>query len=145
MRLADYIATLVAARQQLQLLHWQTRLYASHKALGHAVDALTENIDKYVEVACGAEGIHPGDLPLAPALAQRCGTISAWESPKEEGRVVADIRRKLAAGRKVSAAAAYIVDEMVGGVSRAEYLLAIEAGFTPARRSSEKSGDRKDQ
>ena len=77
MKLVDYIALLVSARQQLQLMHWQTRSYANHKALGHAVDDLTGQIDKYVEVACGAAGVHPEDLPLAGAISTACSKLSS--------------------------------------------------------------------
>lgn len=133
MKLADYIAALVAARQQLQILHWQTRVHTHHVALGDAVDGLAGKIDQFVEVACGAAGVHPGSLDLASAIA-RASKFTAWQSVQAEADTVTALRQRVAGGRAVSAAAAYIVDEMVGVLSRLEYLLSIEAGWDAVKK-----------
>lgn len=132
MDLATYIGDLVAARQQLQLLHWQTREYDNHKALGEAVDALTDHIDEYVEVACGAADMHPADLALAPAIAEACGKVASADSPADEADMVAAIKERVAAGAEVSEAAAFLVDEMVGALAQVAYLLNIEEGASPS-------------
>jgi hypothetical protein len=43
-------------REQIKLYHWQTKSYARHKATDGVIDALDENIDKYVEVYMGKYG-----------------------------------------------------------------------------------------
>jgi len=116
-------------------MHWQTRSYANHKALGEAVDGLTGQIDKYVEVACGAAGVHPEDLALARAISDACSKLSSPKSTKKEAKQVSLLRVAVSAGKTVSPEAAYIVDEMVGALSRTEYLLAIEDGWTPATKN----------
>lgn len=134
MKLVDYIAYLVAAKQQLQIMHWQTRSFANHKALGKAVDDLAENIDKYVEVACGSAGIHPAELALSRAIGESCSKLSPAPSANKEAKQVTALRVGVSAGKGVSSAGAYIVDEMVGALARAEYLLAIEDGWKPATK-----------
>lgn len=43
-------------RNQIKLYHWQTKLYARHKATDGVIDSLDESIDKYVEVYMGKYG-----------------------------------------------------------------------------------------
>jgi len=45
-----------AMREQIKLYHWQTSLYARHKATDDVLEALDESIDKYVEVYMGKYG-----------------------------------------------------------------------------------------
>jgi hypothetical protein len=45
-----------AMRDQIKLYHWQTGLYARHKATDDVLKALDESIDKYVEVYMGKYG-----------------------------------------------------------------------------------------
>jgi hypothetical protein len=51
-----------------------------------------------------------------------------------EADTVTALRQRVASGRAVSAAAAYIVDDMVGVLSRLEYLLSIEAGWDAVKK-----------
>jgi len=43
-------------QSQLRVLHWQTKSYAEHKALGKAYDGLDGLIDQFVEVHTGKYG-----------------------------------------------------------------------------------------
>jgi len=43
-------------RNQIKLYHWQTKLYARHKATDGVIDSLDESVDKYVEVYMGKYG-----------------------------------------------------------------------------------------
>ena len=43
-------------REQIKLYHWQTKNFSRHKATDGVIDALDENIDKYVEVYMGKYG-----------------------------------------------------------------------------------------
>jgi len=45
-----------AMREQIKIYHWQTSLYARHKATDDVLGALDESIDKYVEVYMGKYG-----------------------------------------------------------------------------------------
>ena len=43
-------------REQIKLHHWQTRIFARHKATDTVLDSLDDSIDKYVEVYMGSYG-----------------------------------------------------------------------------------------
>jgi DNA-binding ferritin-like protein len=43
-------------RNQIKLYHWQTKLYARHKATDSVISSLDESVDKYVEVYMGKYG-----------------------------------------------------------------------------------------
>jgi hypothetical protein len=45
-----------AMRDQIKLYHWQTSVFARHKATDDVLKALDESIDKYVEVYMGKYG-----------------------------------------------------------------------------------------
>ena len=47
---------LVGIEQQLRILHWQTKSYAQHQALGGVFDSITELIDTFVETLMGKYG-----------------------------------------------------------------------------------------
>ncbi len=51
-----HISTFLTIQAQLRILHWQTKSYAEHKALGKAYDALDGLIDQFVEVHSGKYG-----------------------------------------------------------------------------------------
>lgn len=50
------IEYLLGVRNQIQTLHWQTRSYAEHKALGGFYNDLVESLDDIVEVFQGRHG-----------------------------------------------------------------------------------------
>lgn len=43
-------------RDQIKLYHWQTRIYARHKATDEVIEKLDEHIDQFVEVYLGKYG-----------------------------------------------------------------------------------------
>lgn len=51
-----HITNFLALQSQLKVLHWQTKSYAEHKALGKAYDTLDGLIDSFVEVHAGKYG-----------------------------------------------------------------------------------------
>jgi len=51
-----HISTFLTIQAQLRILHWQTKSYAEHKALGKAYDLLDELVDQFVEVHSGKYG-----------------------------------------------------------------------------------------
>jgi hypothetical protein len=50
------ITTFLQLLAQLRVLHWQTKSYGEHKALGKAYDALDGLVDQFVEVHSGKYG-----------------------------------------------------------------------------------------
>jgi DNA-binding ferritin-like protein len=79
---ADNIHFLFTMREQIKLYHWQTKSYARHKATDAVIDALDENIDKYVEVYMGKYG--------RPRMTSRNNTIKLQNL--SEGSIVKFIK-----------------------------------------------------
>ena len=50
------VTNLLTLHNQLKIHHWQTKSYAEHQALGGAYDALTDQIDEFIEVFMGKYG-----------------------------------------------------------------------------------------
>jgi hypothetical protein len=53
---AQHVHFFFSLRDQVKLYHWQTYMYARHKATDDAIKALDENIDTFVEVYMGKYG-----------------------------------------------------------------------------------------
>jgi len=53
---AQHVHFFFSMRDQVKLYHWQTYMYARHKATDDAIKALDENIDMFVEVYMGKYG-----------------------------------------------------------------------------------------
>ena len=58
---------MLTLRNQVKIYHWETRVFARHKATDELIDKLDDNIDKFVEVYIGKYG--------RPNLNLRTGTI----------------------------------------------------------------------
>ncbi len=52
----NIISPLLEMENQYRIFHWQTKSYAQHQAFGFIYDALSGNIDKFVEVYFGKYG-----------------------------------------------------------------------------------------
>ena len=53
---ADDINFFFSMREQIKLYHWQTHVFARHKATDDLLDSLDKVIDEYVEVYMGKYG-----------------------------------------------------------------------------------------
>lgn len=53
----ELIAMCFRTRNQAHLMHWKTKSYSEHQALGSFYDDLIDNIDKLVEACQGSKGI----------------------------------------------------------------------------------------
>jgi len=52
------IPKFLGLQNQIRVLHWQTKSYAEHKALGKCYEALDPLVDQFVEVYFGTHGRH---------------------------------------------------------------------------------------
>lgn len=59
-QITQFISTLLAARNQSHIFHWQTTSYAAHKALNKFYDEVLELTDGLVETYQGRYGIIRG-------------------------------------------------------------------------------------
>lgn len=55
-------------REQIKLFHWQTTSFSMHKATDGVIEALDQNIDKYVETYMGTYG--------RPKMTPKTSTVS---------------------------------------------------------------------
>lgn len=53
---AQHIHFFFSLREQVKLYHWQTHLFARHKATDEVIKALDDNMDLFVEVYMGKYG-----------------------------------------------------------------------------------------
>ncbi len=53
---AQHVHFFFTMREQVKLYHWQTDLFARHKATDHVLKSLDELIDKFVEIYMGKYG-----------------------------------------------------------------------------------------
>jgi hypothetical protein len=53
----ELIAMCFRTRNQAHLMHWKTKSYAEHQALGSFYDNLIDTLDKLVEACQGSKGI----------------------------------------------------------------------------------------
>lgn len=53
----ELIAMCFRTRNQAHLMHWKTKSYSEHQALGSFYDDLIDNLDKLVEACQGSKGI----------------------------------------------------------------------------------------
>jgi DNA-binding ferritin-like protein len=68
-----------AMREQIKVYHWQTSLYARHKATDEVLKALDESIDKYVEIYMGKYG--------RPRMTLKTGTLRVKNMGEKEAVV----------------------------------------------------------
>lgn len=54
--LQTYIFNLMQFQTQVKIWHWQTKIYAKHKALGKLYDFLANQLDEFTETAMGKYG-----------------------------------------------------------------------------------------
>lgn len=64
--------------EQLHLLHWQTRVYAEHQALGGLYDYVHDFKDGVIEKLMGYTGKRPGVFKIEPLT--NCTAMSCVES-----------------------------------------------------------------
>jgi hypothetical protein len=53
----ELIARVFKTRNQAHLMHWKTKSYAEHQALGSFYDDIIDTLDKLVEACQGSKGI----------------------------------------------------------------------------------------
>lgn len=118
------ITTLLTLQTQLRVLHWQTKSYAEHQALGGLYETLDGKIDEFVETFSGRYGVPAvkGEYKLTlvnykdnaavveildAAISYMTKEISALLKPEDTDLL--NIR-----------------DEMIGAINKTKYLLRLK-------------------
>ena len=120
----NIITTLLTLQAQLKVLHWQTKSYAEHKALGKLYESLDDSIDTFVETFSGRNGVPTakGDYKLTVAnYKDNNGCVAIIDS------AIAYMMKDLPTIVKPEDTDLLnIRDEMVGSLNKTKYLLRLK-------------------
>lgn len=104
--------------EQLHLLHWQTKSYAEHQALGSLYDYVHDFKDRVIEKLMGYTGKRPGIFKIDPLI--NCTAISCVESLcnfASELKKYGDVNNYHDIGN--------LADSLSGEASKTKYLLTL--------------------
>lgn len=102
----DLISRVFKTRNQAHLMHWKTKSYAEHQALGSFYDDLIDTLDKLVEACQGSKGII-GHVDLSC----KDESVDIIKCLTDDANFISKNRAKIAHGVP---AIENIVDELVG-------------------------------
>ena len=108
----------------LKILHWQTKSYAQHKALGKAYETLDELFDKFVEVYYGKYGRPEKEMEYSfKTYSYRAdNVISGIQEYKDA--IMSSLAQDLSSGSNNDLL--NIKDEIEGEINRLLYLLTLK-------------------
>ena len=116
------VTNLLTLHNQLKINHWQTKSYAEHQALGMAYDALTEQIDEYVETFMGKYG----RIESRDGFKIELGNYKEMSVTDFVDKYIDYLVNELPKGLEESDTDLLnIRDEMLGGLNKLKYLLTL--------------------
>lgn len=116
----DKLTVLLAAVNQVKIWHWQTR-NPDHETLGELYDAMSDLIDRFVEVALGNQGTRELPLPLV-VRAQKYADLTTTNHDLKAIRTY--LQTELLKGLpEETTELAQIRDDMLEAVNKAIYKL----------------------
>ena len=113
-----------AMRDQIKLYHWQTNVFARHKATDDVLKALDESIDKYVEVYMGKYGRPRGGAKTSVVHVKNMGEKEATAFVKKCIRTLIEVIPKGLGPADTDLV--NIRDEMLGGLNQLLYLFTLD-------------------
>lgn len=106
-------------RDQLKIYHWQTTVFARHKATDEILKSLDEQIDLFVEVSMGKYG--------RPRLTKSTNSISLRNmTEKTATKFVKDCIQTLLAFETTSPDLSSIRDDMLANLNKLLYLFTLK-------------------
>ena len=120
--LQQYIQDVIHLQTQVKFFHWQTKIYAKHKALCKLYDTISDNIDEFAETAMGKYGrIAVDGLSYTFINVSDENVISVID-----GGI--DICTKItgALDAKVDTDLLNLRDELLGSLNKTKYLLTLK-------------------
>lgn len=110
---------------QLKILHWQTKSFAEHKALGKLYDELDDLVDQFVEVFSGSRGDVPKAQDLFKATAKNYESNEACQAYLDECKefLMNEVKTFL---NDDDTELYNIRDEMLAAVNKTKYLLTLK-------------------
>lgn len=117
------IQSFLTIQSQLRILHWQTKSYAAHQALGSAYEAMDELVDGFIETYAGAD---PEILNI-DSCNIKCQSIDALSPMSFMDSVHSFLSGKLSSAIPEEHTDLHnIKDEMIAVVNKTKYLLSLE-------------------
>ena len=118
------ITTLLTIQAQLRVLHWQTKSYAEHQALGGLYGDLDEKIDDFVETFSGRYGVPAAKTDYKLTVVNykdNAGVVQILDT------AIAYMMKDVPAMLKPEDTDLLnIRDEMVGSMNKTKYLLRLK-------------------
>lgn len=120
--LQQYIADTQHFSNALKFFHWQTKIYAKHKALGKLFDNITELVDEFTETAMGKYGrVDVAGLSYDFVNISDANVITAIDDMIEKAINLTDV---LDARKDTDLL--NLRDELMGKCNRTKYLLTLK-------------------
>ena len=118
------ITTLLTLQAQLRVLHWQTKSYAEHQALGGLYGDLDDKIDDFVETFSGRYGVPAAKTDYKLTVVNykdNAGVVQILDT------AIAYMMKDVPAMLKPEDTDLLnIRDEMVGSMNKTKYLLRLK-------------------
>lgn len=116
------VTNLLTLHNQLKIHHWQTKSYAEHQALGGAYDALTEQIDEFIETFMGKYG----RIESRDGFKIELSNYADLSTMDFVDKYITYLTDELPTGLEDSDTDLLnIRDEMLGGLNKLKYLLTL--------------------
>jgi Family of unknown function (DUF5856) len=120
--LQQYIADVQHFSNALKFFHWQTKIYAKHKALGKLFDNITELVDEFTETAMGKYGrIDVAGLSYDFVNISDANVITAIDDMIEKAINLTDV-----VDARKDTDLLNLRDELMGKCNRTKYLLTLK-------------------
>jgi riboflavin synthase alpha subunit len=120
--LQQYIQDVIHLQTQIKFFHWQTKIYAKHKALGKLYDTISGNIDEFAEITMGKYGrIAVDGLSYTFINVSDENVISVID-----GAIDSCIKLTDSLDAKVDTDLLNLRDELLGSLNKTKYLLTLK-------------------
>lgn len=119
-----HISFFLQLQSQLRVLHWQTKSYAEHKALGKLYDTLDPLIDTFVEAHAGKYGNTLGNPNFSFSVNNYKDSNSMGVIQTAIEFLTNELPKKLNSNTDTDLL--NIRDEMVSALNQTKYLLRLE-------------------
>ena len=114
----EFISRAFKTRNQAHLMHWKTKSFAEHKALGSFYEDLIDKLDTLVEACQGSKGII-GHVDLSC----KDESVDIVKCLSDDANFASKNRSKIAHGVP---AIENIVDEIASAIDSTNYLLTLK-------------------
>ena len=120
----NLITTLLTLQAQLRVLHWQTKSYAEHQALGGLYEVLDGKVDEFVETFSGRYGVPAAKDSYKLTLVNYKDNAAVVEIL--DAAILYMTKEVPSLLKTEDTDLLNIRDEMIGAISKTKYLLRLK-------------------